>query len=191
MADLQAEKQLARKAATAARKQAAADAGDGAADRLADTMMASVPLSGIHTASGFLSIGSEVDVGPLMDRLLGASIDICLPAVVGTARPLVFRRWRPGDPLVEESFGTRAPGPDAEEVEPDFLIVPMLAFDRAGFRLGYGGGFYDRSLAALRQKQPVLAVGVAFAGQEMAYVPHDDLDQPLDWIVTEREAIKI
>ena len=93
--------------------------------------------------------------------------------------------------MVEETFGTRAPMPDAPEMEPDLLIVPMLAFDRSGFRLGYGGGFYDRTLERLRSMKPVTAVGVAFAGQEVAYVPHDDLDQPLDWIVTEREAIRI
>jgi len=188
---LQDEKKAARKAASAARKAAAVDSGPDAAGRLAGFLIGSVPLDGVSAASGFLPIGSEVDVRPVLARFLKIGIDICLPVVAAKDQPLVFRRWREGDPMVEETFGTRAPMPDAPEMEPDLLIVPMLAFDRSGFRLGYGGGFYDRTLERLRSMKPVTAVGVAFAGQEVAYVPHDDLDQPLDWIVTEREAIRI
>lgn len=189
--ELQDEKKAARKAASSARKAAAVDAGPDAAGRMANLLIGAVSLDGVSTASGFLPIGSELDVRPLLARFLETGIDICLPVVAAKDRPLVFRRWREGDPMIEEAFGTRAPGPDAMELEPDLLIVPMLAFDRSGFRLGYGGGFYDRTLARLRSMKPVTAVGVAYAGQEVAHVPHDDLDQPLDWIVTEREAIRV
>lgn len=188
---LQDEKRLARKAATAQRKSASLEAGPEAANRLAENLLAAVPLRDAAAVSGFLPIGSEIDTRPLLNRFLEQEREICLPVVLGKDRPLVFRRWRDGDPMVEEAFGTQAPAPEAPEIEPDLLLVPLLAFDRAGYRLGYGGGFYDRTLARLRVLKPVLAVGVAFAGQEMAYVPRDDLDQPLDWIVTEREAIRI
>lgn len=189
--ELQDQKKAARKAASAARKVAARNAGPDAAACLADTLMHAVPLDDVAAVSGFLPIGSEIDVRPLLSGFLKRGVEICLPVVVGTELPLVFRRWREGDPMIEEAFGTRAPRPEAPEVEPDLLLVPMLAFDRAGFRLGYGGGFYDRTLERLRAVKPVMAVGVAFAGQEVAYVPHDTLDQPLDWVVTEREAIRI
>lgn len=188
---LREDKAAARKAASALRKAAAADAGPDAADRLADLLLGAVPMAGMAAVSGFLPIGSEVDVRPALSRLQGLGLDICLPVVVGKGLPLLFRRWREGDALIEEAYGTKAPAPGAPEVEPDLLLVPMLAFDRAGYRLGYGGGFYDRTLAKLRAARSVLAVGVAFAGQEVAYVPHDDLDQPLDWILTDRDVIRV
>lgn len=188
---LQDEKTAARKAASAARKVAAAEAGPDAAGLLAVRFLDAVPLAGVGAVSGFLPIGSEIDVRPLLGRLREKGIDTCLPAVVAHGMPLIFRRWRDGDALVDEEFGTRAPAPDATVIEPDLLLVPMLAFDRDGFRLGYGGGFYDRTLAQLRAEKRVRAVGVAFAGQEVAYVPREDLDESLDWIVTEREAIRI
>lgn len=188
---LQDDKRLARKTATAQRVSASLEAGPDAGLQLAENVLAAVPLVGIAAVSGFLPIGSEIDTRPVMRRFLEKGSDICLPVVLGKDRPLVFRRWREGDPMVEEAFGTQAPAPDSPEIEPDLLLVPLLAFDRTGFRLGYGGGFYDRTLAKLRATKPVLAVGVAFAGQEVAYVPHDGLDQQLDWIVTEREAIRV
>ena len=98
---------------------------------------------------------------------------------------MVFRLWKQGDALIEESFGTRAPAATATEVQPDILIVPLLSFDRAGYRLGYGGGFYDRTLEMLRKIKPVLAVGVAYSGQQVDAVLRGPYDQPLDWILTE------
>ena len=92
--------------------------------------------------------------------------------------------------MSEGAFGVREPFPEASEVRPDVLLVPMLAFDRQGFRLGYGGGFYDRTLALLRQDGSPVAIGIAFAAQEVDRVPVAEYDQPLNWIVTEREAIE-
>ncbi|HUF44987.1 MAG TPA: 5-formyltetrahydrofolate cyclo-ligase, partial [Aestuariivirgaceae bacterium] len=108
-----------------------------------------------------------------------------LPVVVARGQPLVFRAWAPGNPTVAGIWSIPVPLESAPELEPDVLIVPMLAFDGEGYRLGYGGGFYDRTLARLRAIKPVVAVGAAFAGQEVAQVPRGPHDEPLDWIVTE------
>jgi 5-formyltetrahydrofolate cyclo-ligase len=115
---------------------------------------------------------------------------LCLPVVVGRGRALAFRRWRTGEALIEGAYGAQVPANGAEVCTPTVLLVPLLAFDRAGYRLGYGGGFYDRTLAGLRAQAPVLAVGLAYAGQEMPAVPREATDQPLDWLVTEAWAAK-
>ena len=114
-----------------------------------------------------------------------------LPALVGRDRPLEFRRWRPGDVLVPARLGTSEPGAESPVVEPSVLLVPLLVFDREGYRLGYGGGYYDRTLAALRGRREVVAIGVAYAGQEVDHVPHDGTDQRLDWVITEQGATRI
>ena len=193
LADL---KKAARRLATGSRKAAKDAAGPDAAQVLADRVLDGPGrvdgLIGPGTVvSGFLPIGSEINTLKALDRFRELGCTICLPCVVEKDAPLVFRAWTPGDELIEESFGTRAPADTAAVVEPDLLLVPMLAFDRDGYRLGYGGGFYDRSLDRLRGMKRVVAVGVAFAGQEVDAVPHDALDQPLDWIVTEKEAIRL
>lgn len=185
------QKAAARKAASVARKQAAATIGrDAASIAIAGYFLQFIPMQAVAVISGFLPIGSEIDTRPLLRQVLDQNIDICLPAVIQRDHPLEFRQWRDGDPLIEEDFGTKAPAITAKVVEPDILVVPLLAFDRAGYRLGYGGGFYDRSLQKLREKKPVLAVGVAFAGQETGTVPRDENDQPLDWVITEHEAFR-
>jgi 5-formyltetrahydrofolate cyclo-ligase len=111
--------------------------------------------------------------------------------VVRRGLPLLFRAWRPGQALVAGSFGVPRPDKDQPERTPRVLIVPLLAFDRAGYRLGYGGGFYDRTLAGLRAQGEALAIGVGFAVQEAPRVPRDGMDARLDWVVTEREALQI
>lgn len=143
------------------------------------------------TMSGYLAIGSEVDVVPAMEAWHAAGRSLLLPCTGAPGSLLVFRDWSPGDPLVEEPFGTRAPGPDAPVGHPDVLLVPLLAFDRKGVRLGWGGGFYDRTLADLRRRGEITAVGVAFAAQEVPEVPHGPGDQSLDLIVTEEGVIEI
>jgi 5-formyltetrahydrofolate cyclo-ligase len=108
-----------------------------------------------------------------------------LPVVVRRGLPLLFRAWHPGQPLVTGSFGVPRPDKDQPELTPRVLIVPLLAFDRAGYRLGYGGGFYDRTLAALRQRKPITAIGVGYVAQELPQVPHGPMDQRLDYVLTE------
>jgi 5-formyltetrahydrofolate cyclo-ligase len=140
--------------------------------------------------SGFWPMGEEIDVKPLLIQLHAAGHPIGLPVVVKKGEPLIFRRWHPGMALVSGGFGTEVPPPGAPVIEPQVLVVPLLAFDAEGYRLGYGGGFYDRTLDRLRTGSAAdpLAVGVAFSAQHVARVPRDGHDQPLDWIVTEKAA---
>ncbi len=139
--------------------------------------------------AGYMPIGSELDCQPLMYKMAAAGASLCLPVVTAPDAPLLFRRWAPDDPLVTGSFGVSEPTAAAPTVSPQVLLVPMLAFDRAGNRLGYGGGYYDRTLKALRaanaDRAGIVAIGVAFAGQLRDKVPVSEDDQPLDWILTE------
>ncbi len=127
----------------------------------------------------------ELDVRPLMASLVERHYTVLLPVVTVGAAPLCFRRWQPGMKLVEGAHGIPVPPPESGEARPDVVLLPLVGFDRHGYRLGQGGGHYDRTLAALRQQGPVAAIGIAYAGQEIDRVPVEPHDQPLDWIVTE------
>jgi 5-formyltetrahydrofolate cyclo-ligase len=127
---------------------------------------------------------------PALARYAVLGHAIALPVVVGRGKPLVFRRWRDGDDMDSGPFGIAEPKAAAEDLSPDVLLVPLLSFDRAGRRLGYGGGFYDRTLRRLRAQKPITAIGVAYAAQEVSETPHGPGDEQLNWIVTEREAIQ-
>ena len=116
---------------------------------------------------------------------------LALPVVVERDRHLDFRAWSPGDDLEAGDHGTWHPYPSAPLVVPDVVLVPLLAFDRAGWRLGYGGGYYDRTLQGLRRAAPVTTIGIGFAAQEVMTVPHDGHDQRLDWIATETGLIEV
>jgi 5-formyltetrahydrofolate cyclo-ligase len=139
--------------------------------------------------SGFSPIGSEINPLPLMRRLAERGARLALPVVIGRGRPLVFRAWALGEPLGKGVWGIREPRPDAAEVDPDILLVPLAAFDRTGHRIGYGAGYYDLTLAGLRARKPIVAVGLAYAAQEIAAVPATARDARLDLVLTEREVI--
>ena len=139
--------------------------------------------------SGFFPYKSEISVLPLLARLFGEGWKLAMPVVVGEGLPLTFRAWAPGEPTVPGIWNIPVPAETSPELLPDVLLVPMLAFDARGFRLGYGGGFYDRTLVKLRALKPVVAIGVAYAGQEVAEVPRAPYDQPLDFIMTEKATI--
>jgi 5-formyltetrahydrofolate cyclo-ligase len=141
--------------------------------------------------AGFMPMKSEINPLPLMRRLADAGAQLALPAVVGQGQPLIMRAWAFGEPLAAGVWGIREPEPTAPAVAPDILIVPLLAFDRAGHRIGYGAGYYDLTIAALRGKRAVVAVGLAFAAQEIAAVPATPRDVPLDLVLTEREVIDL
>jgi 5-formyltetrahydrofolate cyclo-ligase len=141
--------------------------------------------------SGFAPVGDEIDVWPLLRHLHAKGHAIALPITVGSDRPLAFRAWSPATVLAIGPFGIPVPPETAPLVTPAYLLAPLLAFDRLGRRLGYGGGYYDRTLKALRDSGAVLAVGVAFAEQEVPEVPDRSGDQRLDWILTDREAIGV
>jgi 5-formyltetrahydrofolate cyclo-ligase len=134
--------------------------------------------------SGFASLPEELDAGPLLERLAADGFRLALPALQGKGRPLVFRAWAPGDAMDSGTWGIAEPKTDKAVVEPDILLVPLLAFDRQGWRLGYGGGFYDRTLERLRGLEPAVAVGLAYDQQQVDAVPHLDYDQRLDWVLT-------
>lgn len=139
--------------------------------------------------SGYYPIGSEANVLPLLERLKSSEFDVALPVVVGRGKPLLFRLWTGDEEMRKGPYGILEPGPDAAAVRPDMILAPLLAFDRSGNRLGYGGGYYDLSIKSIREHQPVLAVGVAYAAQEVAAVPHDENDTVLDKILTENGVI--
>ncbi len=134
--------------------------------------------------SGFLSIGDELDTAPLLAALHAAGHPLCLPVMQGRGRPLLFRAYTPGEALATVVWGIQEPVPEKPELEPDILLVPLLAADLTGHRLGYGGGFYDRTLQVLRLKKHIVAIGLAFDEQVVDAVPHLDYDERLDWVLT-------
>jgi len=189
-ADVQNAKRRLRAAARAARAAAAADrvAGIPAAETLREVALAALAdsLRAPGTiVSAYWPMGDELDPRPLLLALAARGQALALPAIRAKDAPLDFRAWRPGDALQPAGFGTREPLPEAPLVQPGVLLIPLLAFDAAGYRLGYGGGFYDRSLALLRRTGDILAVGLAYAAQQVAAVPREATDQALDLVVTE------
>ena len=137
--------------------------------------------------SGYWPIRSEPDLRPLLDALSAMGREIALPAVVAPGQALRFHRWRPGDALVPGPLGTATPHPDRPSCVPEIMLVPLLAFDRDRRRLGYGGGFYDRTIASLRAAgRALFTIGIAYAALEVAEIPTDPWDQSLDAILTEQ-----
>lgn len=159
-----------------------------ASGELLATLLRERPIATPATVSAFWPIKDEIDIRPLMVEFFNQGCQMALPVVQGRGKRLLFRAWRPGDPLEAGVFGTLQPSARREEVEPDALLVPLLACDGEGWRLGYGGGFYDRTLEALRAERHVTAVGVGFDAQFVPEVPHGPSDQRLDWLLTDRRA---
>ncbi len=190
------EKQELRRTAKEGRSGWARTAGEGAAGRLKENFLRTAqgfpsrPESS-DIIAGFWPMADEIDVRPLIARLHEDGQGVALPVVVGNAEPLIFRKWEPGLPLDDGGFGTSHPGPEQAEVRPGILLVPLLAFDVPGHRLGWGGGFYDRTIAKLRSHGPVITVGIAYQAQQVDSVPHMETDVPLDWMVTDRDVLEI
>jgi 5-formyltetrahydrofolate cyclo-ligase len=178
-------KSAARKAAFARRKPLFEAATQAQAGHLSAVLAGyrGVPLS------GFMPIRTEIDPRPAMAEA-GAHGPVGVPVIAGAGVPLRFALWTPDTVMVPGAFGAMVPEV-IEEMVPEIVIVPLLAFDRRGGRLGYGGGFYDRTLEGLRGRGAVLAIGFAFAGQELEQVAIKATDQPLDLIVTERGVIEV
>ncbi|MBB3949231.1 5-formyltetrahydrofolate cyclo-ligase [Aureimonas jatrophae] len=168
----------------AMRRRDGLDPSDRSLDALAITrhVLAFLPDDGSPVAA-YLAIRSEVDPALLVSLLRQAGRSVGVPAIDG--HELRFRIVRDDGPLEPQGFGTRAPGSDVPEIVPSVILVPLLAFDAAGRRLGYGRGFYDRAIARARGNGRVLAVGLAFASQLVEHVPTDEHDQTLDAVVTE------
>ena len=188
--DLIDQKRRARTAANALRMQAHKTLGERSGLMLAQHELPINRKDGFGSVSGFYPYQAEINVLPLLARLVSEGWQTALPVVMAKSEPLTFRAWAPGEPTGRGIWDIHVPLETAPELQPDVLLVPMLAFDRRGYRLGYGGGFYDRTLAELRKLKPVVAIGVAYAGQEIDEVPVADYDEPLDWILTERGVIE-
>jgi 5-formyltetrahydrofolate cyclo-ligase len=144
-----------------------------------------LPIPGHARVSAYVALEGEADPNELAQVLAGKGCEICYPRVHQKAQPLWFHVPIPGEHFVRSAFGVLEPRPDWPVTIPNVLLVPMLAFDAEGYRLGYGGGFYDRTLARIRAAKPVVAIGIAFSGLEVPSVPHDASDEKLDMLVTE------
>ena len=160
-----------------------------AAMALADVFLNDVHLATDAVIGGYYPLPDEMDPLPLMLALAEKGHRLCLPVVVAPRTSLVFRAYQAGDHLHAGALNVQEPTEAQEKRIPDILLMPLLAFDRFGQRLGYGGGFYDRTLNELRQTKAVRAIGIAYAAQEVASVPTGHYDRPLDAIVTERELV--
>ncbi|HML07527.1 MAG TPA: 5-formyltetrahydrofolate cyclo-ligase [Xanthobacteraceae bacterium] len=141
--------------------------------------------------SGFMPLKSEINPLPLMRKLAGEGARLALPVVAGRGKPLIMRAWAFNEPLAAAVWGIREPLAAAPTVEPDIVLVPLLAFDRAGRRIGYGAGYYDLTITELRARKTMTAIGLAFAVQEFAAVPATARDARLDLVLTEREVIDL
>ncbi len=171
------EKSAARRAAMDRRAVAHAAGQGQAAEHLAGVLAGHAG----RVLSGYMPMRTEIDPLPAMAAHRGP---VCVPVIAGKGLPLTFRAWHPEAEMADGPFGARVPEM-GDWLEPQVLIVPLLAFDALGYRLGYGGGFYDRTLEGLRARGPITAIGYAFAAQEVAEVPREATDQRLDLIVTE------
>jgi len=156
-----------------------------AGDRAPD-MLAALEITRPGVVAAYRALGSEMDPRPLMDVMAGLGWTIALPVCEAPDAPVVFRVWKPGDKLAPDAVGILAPLNSAPPADPDIIIAPVLAFDSTGRRLGQGAGYYDRTLVLLRSQRPRPFVGLAFAEQEVEFVPAEPHDQKLDAVLTEK-----
>jgi 5-formyltetrahydrofolate cyclo-ligase len=187
---IQSEKGRLRRDAVARRDALPPDVRQTAADAIAARPFPLAITPGL-IVSGFMPLNSEINPLPLMRKLAGKGARLALPVIAGRGKPLVMREWNWGEPLATGVWGIREPMPEAPTVEPGILLVPLLAFDRAGYRIGYGGGYYDLTITQLRARKAVVAVGLAYATQEVPALPKTPRDARLDLVLTEREVIEL
>jgi 5-formyltetrahydrofolate cyclo-ligase len=148
-----------------------------------------VEIAGGTVVAGYSPIRSEIDPTPLMRELAAGGARLALPVITARGQSLRFRVWSVGDRLLSGPLGILEPSPAAAEITPDIVLVPLAAFDHAGHRIGYGAGHYDRTLAQLRKSRHAMAIGLAFAAQEVAAVPALAHDVALDFVLTEARAL--
>ena len=139
--------------------------------------------------SGYWPIRNEIDPMPLMRHIAAQGARLALPVITGGDQPLIFRTWTADAQLLRGQLGIMEPSPQSAIVEPDIVLVPLAAFDRAGHRIGYGAGHYDRTLPQLRASKPIVAIGLAFAVQEIETIPTLPHDVRLDYVLTEDRTI--
>jgi 5-formyltetrahydrofolate cyclo-ligase len=183
------QKSILRQSALACRDAMPAAARAAAAEAVAQRPF-SVAITPGAIVSGYSPMKSEFNPVPLMRRLADAGARLALPVTPKRGHPLIMRAWNFGDELASGVWGIREPKPDSPEVFPDIMLVPLAAFDRAGHRIGYGAGYFDRTIARVRAMKPVVTIGLAFADQEIGRVPATAFDQALDLVLTEKETIE-
>ncbi len=184
----QSQKGELRTVALAKRNALPGDIRAGAADTIAGRPFP-VALKPGFIVSGYSPMRSEINPVPLLRKLADAGAQLALPVVQGRGLPLTMRAWSFGAPLVSGVWDIKEPAPDAPEVFPDIMIVPLVAFDCKGQRIGYGAGYYDMTIARIRAMKPVVAIGLAFAAQQIERVPATPFDAQLDIVLTENEVI--
>ena len=195
MDELRQQRDLLRQQALRRRRELAARAGEAAAEEITRHGLTFITsLLGIQAPpviAGYWPVRDEVNVLPLLEALHARGLKLALPVVEERDAPLTFRHWQPGMALEKGAFGIPVPPSRAPALTPAILLVPLVAFDRAGHRLGYGGGYYDRTLARLRARNPfTIAIGCAFAGQELEHIPALSTDARLDAVLTEHGIIR-
>ncbi|HVT54717.1 MAG TPA: 5-formyltetrahydrofolate cyclo-ligase [Xanthobacteraceae bacterium] len=183
--DIAETKRSLRNQALARRDQLDADYRQRAAEAIAQLPFP-VPVPKGTIVSGFFPMKTELSLLPLMRALEKNGAQIALPRIIGRGNPLSMRAWKFGDPLLPGQWGIREPAPDAPEVDPDILLVPFAAFDRRGYRVGYGAGYYDRTIAGLKAKKKVVTIGFGLEAQEVDACPVEAHDQKLDFLITEK-----
>ena len=156
-----------------------------AGEQVCQQLLDSKKLKTNQIVAVYWPLGDELDPMPLLNKLHELGHQTLLPVMLGAGKPLLFRKWESNDSLKTAQFGTYEPCEDKPVLKPDVILAPLLAFDRHGYRLGYGGGFYDRTIENLRQTKSVSVFGVAYAAQEMNQVVRGPFDQPLDAVITE------
>ncbi len=190
LASIQAAKIEMRRSVLSARNEIFKSRGAEAAQALAAQVRRIKRRSDTITIAGYWPLGSEIDCGPALLDLHKEGWRLALPVAGARGDRLVFRQWAPGQALDSGPFGTSHPGPSAPVVEPDIIIVPLLAFDLTGNRLGYGAAYYDRTLLAIRATRRVEAWGFAFDEQEVPEVPSESTDQKLDGVITDKRMVR-
>lgn len=183
--DIAQDKARLRKEMAARRDEMAPQNGDALFARFTHDVMPVLEMGGYEVVSAYWPMGSEADIYPIAEFLHARGFGLALPVVTGKGRPLTFRAWTPGHELAYGVWNIPVPPETAPAVTPQALLVPLLAFDESGYRLGYGGGFYDRTLHGLRAEGRPLAIGMGYACQKLDSVPHTDWDERLDIVVTE------
>lgn len=181
---IEAEKTSLRQTAKQRRTEVLGAGGMAAARRIAAYGIDFLRPSPQAIVSGYMSLPDEISTGPLMGWLDAEGFRLAMPVMQGRRKPLLFRAWSPGDDMEPKAWGIAEPTEDKQILEPEILLVPLLAFDAQGWRIGYGGGYYDRTLRALRAKGRIAAVGIALDELEVDAVPHLDYDERLDWVLT-------
>jgi len=179
-----------REAASLVRRGAARRLAGREAELIARQVVQGLPLRDQETVAGYWPVRDEADPRHALLALQALGHRLALPVVVGKEQPLAFREWRAGEPLVSGPYGIPSPGLSAQLVTPTLLLVPGLWFDRAGGRLGYGGGFYDRTLEQLRAGWQPRAVGISYDATLGGHLDREPHDAVMDFIVTERRVVR-